>query len=73
MFAQRSDPSIEGRRIVICDYNALLLSVIRIRRQMAWSVPRMTGLWLAASQSLKCGRNSKYSEFSAGRRPCHRR
>ena len=33
----------------------------RMRRQMPWSLPRMPGLWLAASQISNWGRKSKNS------------
>ena len=35
----------------------------RMRRQMPSSVPRMFGLWLVESHSLKCGSNSKCSPY----------
>ena len=38
MLAQRSVPSSEGRRIVICDYNALLLSVTGLLRMSRYCV-----------------------------------
>lgn len=38
MSAQRSAPSTEGRRIVICDYNALLLSVTGLLRLAGYCV-----------------------------------
>jgi hypothetical protein len=38
MSAQRSVPSSEGRRIVICDYNALLLSVTGLLRMSRFCV-----------------------------------
>jgi hypothetical protein len=38
MSAQRLDPSTEGRRIVICDYNALLLSVTGLLRMSGYCV-----------------------------------
>ena len=38
MSAQRSVPSSEGRRIVICDYNALLLSVTGLLRMSNYCV-----------------------------------
>jgi DNA-binding response OmpR family regulator len=38
MSAQRSVPSSEGRRIVICDYNALLLSVTGLLRMSRYCV-----------------------------------
>jgi hypothetical protein len=38
MPAQRSVPSSEGRRIVICDYNALLLSVTGLLRMSRYCV-----------------------------------
>jgi hypothetical protein len=38
MFAQRPVPSSEGRRIVICDYNALLLSVTGLLRMSDYCV-----------------------------------
>ncbi|HET8835697.1 MAG TPA: hypothetical protein VFN08_13290 [Gemmatimonadales bacterium] len=38
MSAPRTDPSIEGRRIVICDYNALLLSVTGLLRMSGYCV-----------------------------------
>jgi DNA-binding response OmpR family regulator len=38
MCAQRPAPSIEGRRIVICDYNALLLSVTGLLRLAGYCV-----------------------------------
>jgi hypothetical protein len=38
MLAQRPVPSNEGRRIVICDYNALLLSVTGLLRMSGFCV-----------------------------------
>jgi hypothetical protein len=38
MLAQRPVPSDEGRRIVICDYNALLLSVTGLLRLSGYCV-----------------------------------
>jgi response regulator RpfG family c-di-GMP phosphodiesterase len=38
MSAQRPVPSSEGRRIVICDYNALLLSVTGLLRMSRYCV-----------------------------------
>jgi hypothetical protein len=38
MSSQRSIPSSEGRRIVICDYNALLLSVTGLLRMSNYCV-----------------------------------
>jgi DNA-binding NtrC family response regulator len=38
MLAPRLDPSTEGRRIVICDYNALLLSVTGLLRMSGYCV-----------------------------------
>ena len=38
MLAQRPVPSSEGRRIVICDYNALLLSVTGLLRMSDYCV-----------------------------------
>jgi response regulator RpfG family c-di-GMP phosphodiesterase len=38
MSSQRSVPSSEGRRIVICDYNALLLSVTGLLRMSNYCV-----------------------------------
>jgi hypothetical protein len=38
MLAQRPAPSSEGRRIVICDYNALLLSVTGLLRMNRYCV-----------------------------------
>jgi len=38
MLAQRLDPSPEGRRIVICDYNALLQSVTGLLRMSGYCV-----------------------------------
>jgi DNA-binding response OmpR family regulator len=38
MLAQRPVPSSEGRRIVICDYNALLLSVTGLLRMSGFCV-----------------------------------
>jgi DNA-binding response OmpR family regulator len=38
MLVQRSVPSVEGRRIVICDYNALLLSVTGLLRMTGYCV-----------------------------------
>ena len=38
MLAQRPVPSNEGRRIVICDYNALLLSVTGLLRMSGYAV-----------------------------------
>jgi DNA-binding NtrC family response regulator len=38
MLAERLDPSTEGRRIVICDYNALLLSVTGLLRMSGYCV-----------------------------------
>jgi response regulator RpfG family c-di-GMP phosphodiesterase len=38
MLAQRLDPSPKGRRVVICDYNALLLSVTGLLRMSGYCV-----------------------------------
>jgi CheY-like chemotaxis protein len=38
MLADRLVPSTKGRRIVICDYNALLLSVTGLLRMSSYSV-----------------------------------
>jgi len=38
MLPQRPHPSSDGRRIVICDYNALLLSVTGLLRMSGYSV-----------------------------------
>jgi DNA-binding NtrC family response regulator len=38
MLAPRLDPSTEGRRIVICDYNALLQSVTGLLRMSGYCV-----------------------------------
>jgi len=38
MLSQRPVPSSEGRRIVICDYNALLLSVTGLLRMSGYCV-----------------------------------
>jgi hypothetical protein len=38
MMAQRPAPSTQGRRIVICDYNALLLSVTGLLRMSGYAV-----------------------------------
>jgi hypothetical protein len=38
MLAERPVPTIKGRRIVICDYNALLLSVTGLLRMSGYAV-----------------------------------
>jgi len=38
MLSQRSEPSSEGRRIVVCDYNALLLSITGLLRMSRYCV-----------------------------------
>jgi CheY-like chemotaxis protein len=47
MLAQRPVPSTEGRRIVICDYNALLLSVTGLLRMSGYSVFQAHDGWAA--------------------------
>jgi CheY-like chemotaxis protein len=47
MLAEHPVPSIEGRRIVICDYNALLLSVTGLLRMSGYSVFQAHDGWAA--------------------------
>lgn len=47
MFTDRPGPSIKGRRIVICDYNALLLSVTGLLRMSDYSVFQAHDGWAA--------------------------
>ena len=47
MLPQRPVPSPEGRRIVICDYNALLLSVTGLLRMSGYSVFQAHDGWAA--------------------------
>jgi CheY-like chemotaxis protein len=47
MLAQRPVPSTEGRRIVICDYNALLLSVTGLLRMSGYAVFQAHDGWAA--------------------------
>jgi CheY-like chemotaxis protein len=47
MLLQRPVPSPEGRRIVICDYNALLLSVTGLLRMSGYSVFQAHDGWAA--------------------------
>ena len=42
-----SAPSVEGRRIVICDYNALLLSVTGLLRMSGYAVFQAHDGWAA--------------------------
>jgi CheY-like chemotaxis protein len=47
MFTDRLVPSTKGRRIVICDYNALLLSVTGLLRMSGYSVFQAHDGWAA--------------------------
>jgi CheY-like chemotaxis protein len=47
MESQRPGPSIDGRRIVICDYNALLLSVTGLLRMSGYHVFQAHDGWAA--------------------------
>jgi len=47
MMTERSATSIEGRRIVICDYNALLLSVTGLLRMSGYAVFQAHDGWAA--------------------------
>jgi hypothetical protein len=47
MMIERSAPSTEGRRIVICDYNALLLSVTGLLRMSGYAVFQAHDGWAA--------------------------
>jgi CheY-like chemotaxis protein len=47
MMIQRPVPSSEGRRIVICDYNALLLSVTGLLRMSGYAVFQAHDGWAA--------------------------
>jgi CheY-like chemotaxis protein len=47
MTAERAVPSTEGRRIVICDYNALLLSVTGLLRMSGYAVFQAHDGWAA--------------------------
>ncbi len=47
MMTQRPIPSIEGCRIVICDYNALLLSVTGLLRMSGYAVFQAHDGWAA--------------------------
>ena len=47
MLADRLVPSTKGRRIVICDYNALLLSVTGLLRMSSYSVFQAHDGWAA--------------------------
>jgi CheY-like chemotaxis protein len=47
MMIERSAPSTEGRRIVICDYNALLLSVTGLLRMSGYAVFQADDGWAA--------------------------
>ena len=47
MMTERSVPSSEGRRIVICDYNALLLSVTGLLRMSGYAVFQAHDGWAA--------------------------
>jgi CheY-like chemotaxis protein len=47
MLGQQPVPSTEGRRIVICDYNALLLSVTGLLRMSGYSVFQAHDGWAA--------------------------
>ncbi len=47
MMIERSGPLTEGRRIVICDYNALLLSVTGLLRMSGYAVFQAHDGWAA--------------------------
>src|SRR5688572_7761058 len=47
MMTQRPNPSLEGCRIVICDYNALLLSVTGLLRMSGYAVFQAHDGWAA--------------------------
>jgi len=47
MMTERATPSTEGRRIVICDYNALLLSVTGLLRMSGYAVFQAHDGWAA--------------------------
>jgi hypothetical protein len=47
MMTERPTPSTEGRRIVICDYNALLLSVTGLLRMSGYAVFQAHDGWAA--------------------------
>jgi hypothetical protein len=47
MLIERQVPSTEGRRIVICDYNALLLSVTGLLRMSGYAVFQAHDGWAA--------------------------
>jgi hypothetical protein len=47
MMTERAVPSTEGRRIVICDYNALLLSVTGLLRMSGYAVFQAHDGWAA--------------------------
>jgi hypothetical protein len=47
MMTERPAPSTEGRRIVICDYNALLLSVTGLLRMSGYAVFQAHDGWAA--------------------------
>jgi hypothetical protein len=47
MMTERTAPSTEGRRIVICDYNALLLSVTGLLRMSGYAVFQAHDGWAA--------------------------
>jgi hypothetical protein len=47
MMTERPVPSTEGRRIVICDYNALLLSVTGLLRMSGYAVFQAHDGWAA--------------------------
>ena len=47
MMTERIAPSAEGRRIVICDYNALLLSVTGLLRMSGYAVFQAHDGWAA--------------------------
>ncbi len=47
MMTERIAPSTEGRRIVICDYNALLLSVTGLLRMSGYAVFQAHDGWAA--------------------------
>ncbi len=47
MLPERPVPSTEGRRIVICDYNALLLSVTGLLRMSGYAVFQAHDGWAA--------------------------
>ncbi len=47
MMIERAIPSTEGRRIVICDYNALLLSVTGLLRMSGYAVFQAHDGWAA--------------------------